>query len=208
MCPRTRTDNNLVPSARKGTVVHSWLLEPSLDSLPRMTSSVGESSGVEGPRIPGGPGWYMDGLTLLPVIEDLEEFRRAHADDRALPVLEELWSGRPDMAEPLAVALVEDASTVRHRALLADVRRDLGRIAWAVDEYEQLLEQCRGTAREAVIWQHLGKVHFVGGNLPEAVEKFSMALQLRVCAGADLDLITSSRVAHQRAQSLVSDTHQ
>lgn len=148
----------------------------------------------------------MDALTLLPVIEDLEEFRRAHADDRALPVLEELWSGRPDTAEPLAMALVEDASTVRHRALLADVRRDLGRIAWAVDEYGRLLEECRGTAREAVLRQHLGKAHFVGGDLPRAVEEFSTALQLRVSAGAAPDLIASSRIARQRAESLLCDT--
>lgn len=69
------------------------------------------------------------------------------------------------------------------------------------------LEECRGrgTAREAVLWQHLGKAYFVGGNLPEAVEAFSEALQLRVCAGEDPDLVASSRLAHQRAEPLLSD---
>lgn len=170
-----------------------------------MTSAVSRNHDADGSRIPGGPGWYMDALTLLPVIEDPEEFRRAHADDRALRVLEELWSGRPAEAETFAVALVEEAPTVRHRALLADVRRDLGRIAWTVDEYEQLLDECRGTAREAALWQHLGKAHFVGGRLAEAVEAFSKALGIRVSDGADPDLIASSRMAHQRAESLLAD---
>ncbi|WP_017586803.1 tetratricopeptide repeat protein [Nocardiopsis ganjiahuensis] len=167
-----------------------------------MTSAESRDDG-QGTRVPGGPGWYTDALTLLPVIEDLAEFRRANASDPALRVLEELWSGRPEEAEPLASALVEEAPTVRHRALLADVRRDLGRIAWAVGEYGQLLEDCRGTAREAVLWQHLGKAHFVGGDLREAAEAFSRALQLRVFEGADPALVASSRVAHQRAEALL-----
>ena len=174
-------------------------------TLPRMTSSAAdrEPGTDDGTRIPGGPGWYMDALTLLPVIGDAAEFRRAHAGDRALPVLEALWGGRPEEAEPLALDLVAADPSPRHRALLADVRRDLGRVAWAVEEYGALIEQCRGTAREAVMWQHLGKAHFVGGDHPEAVRAFEAALRLRVGAGADEELVASSRMALWRARSLL-----
>lgn len=147
----------------------------------------------------------MDALTLLPVIEDIEEFRAAHAQDRALPLLTELWSGRPEKAEPLALALVQAEPTLRHRALLADVRRDLGRIAWAVAEYTELLEQARGTAREAAVWQHLGKAHFVGGDYPEAARAFETALGLRLRDGAPEDLVASSRMALRRTRSLLPE---
>lgn len=147
----------------------------------------------------------MDARTLLPVIEDLEEFRTAHAQDRALPVLTELWSGRPEEAEPLALALVRDEPTFRHRALLADVRRDLGRVARAVAEYGELIEECRGTAREALMWQHLGKAHFVGQDYPKAAQAFETALDLRLRDAAPEDLVASSRMALRRARTLVAD---
>ncbi|MET9709469.1 tetratricopeptide repeat protein [Nocardiopsis alba] len=153
-------------------------------------------------RIPGGPGWSMDHLTLLPVIDDLTEFRRAHADDPALSVLEELWSGRPERAEPAALALVRSARTARHRALLADVRRDLGRVSQAVEEYRDLLREHEGTGREAALWQHLGKAYFVGGAYGEAADAFETALRLRLDSRADPDLVTSSRQALDRARSL------
>lgn len=155
-------------------------------------------------RIPGGPGWSMDPLTLLPAIDDPAEFRRAHADDPALPVLEELWGGRPERAEPLARALVAASPTPRHRALLADVHRDLGRVAQAVAEYGELVEECRGTPREAVMLQHLGKAHLAAGDHPAAARAFAGALRLRTAAGAAPDLIASSRAALHRARALLT----
>ncbi|MFE1166537.1 hypothetical protein [Nocardiopsis sp. NPDC058789] len=145
----------------------------------------------------------MDALTLLPVIEDPREFRSAHEHDRALAVLEKLWGGQPEEAEPLAVELTACEPTIRHRALLADVRRDLGRIAWASSEYRELIDLARGTAREAVLWQHLGKVHFVGRDYPRAVEAFVVALDLRVRDDSSEDLVTSSRLALERAELLL-----
>ncbi|MEU3019567.1 hypothetical protein ABZ635_19490 [Nocardiopsis sp. NPDC007018] len=145
----------------------------------------------------------MNALTLLPVIEDLSEFRAAHEHDRALPVLEMLWGGHPGKAEPLALALVTAEPTVRHRALLADVRRDLGRVDWAAAEYGELIDLCRGTAREAVLWQHLGKVHFVAGDHSRAARAFALALTLRVRGGAGRDLVASSRLALRRATQLI-----
>ncbi|MFL1381956.1 MULTISPECIES: hypothetical protein [unclassified Nocardiopsis] len=156
-------------------------------------------------RIPGGPGWSMDPLSLLPVIDDPAEFRRAHAADPALPLLEELWGGRPERAEPLAHALVAASPTARHRALLADVHRDLGRTARAVAAYEELVEECRGTPREAVMLQHLGKAHFAARDHAAAARAFAAALRLRTAAGADPALIASSRAALHRARALLSD---
>jgi tetratricopeptide (TPR) repeat protein len=98
---------------------------------------------------------------------------------------------------------VRDEPTLRHRALLADVRRDLGRTDWAVAEYTELIEQCRGTAREALMWQHLGKAHFVGQDYPEAAEAFEKALDLRLRDTAPEDLVASSRMALQRTRSLL-----
>ncbi len=147
----------------------------------------------------------MDALTLLPVIEDVLEFRGAYEHDRALPILERLWSGRPEEAEPLALALVTTEPTVRHRALLADVRRDRGRIAWAVAEYGRLIDLSRGTAREAVLWQHLGKAHFVGQDYPKAAWAFAVALDLRLRDDAAEDLVVSSRLALRRARLLLFD---
>ncbi|MFE6309332.1 hypothetical protein [Nocardiopsis sp. NPDC057823] len=160
--------------------------------------------GTSGGRIPGGPGWYMDALTLLPVIEDVQEFRDAHEHDRALPVLERLWGGRPEEAEPFALALAAAEPTIRHRALIADVRRDLGRIAWAVAEYGRLIDLSRGTAREAVLWQHLGKVHFVGQDYPQAARAFATALDLRLRDNTAEELVASSRLALQRTKLLLS----
>ncbi|WP_306366972.1 hypothetical protein [Nocardiopsis sp. CC223A] len=146
----------------------------------------------------------MNALTLLPVIEDVQEFRSAYGHDRALPVLEKLWDGRPEEAEPLALALATAEPTIRHRALLADVRRDLGRIAWAVVEYSELIDLSRGTAREAVLWQHLGKVHFVGRDYPQAARAFAVALDLRLRDNAAEELVASSRLALQRTELLLS----
>ena len=175
------------------------------DSLPHMTSRAPEPHpGTAGTRIPGGPGWYMDALTLLPVIEDTQKFRSAHEHDQALPILEKLWGGRPEEAESLALALATAEPTIRHRALLADVRRDLGRIAWAVAEYGELIDLSRGTAREAALWQHLGKVHFVGRDYPEAARAFAVALDLRHRVNAAEDLVASSRLALQRTKFLLS----
>lgn len=177
---------------------------PAGDNLRCTTPSLGGgSSETEQTRVPGGPGWYIDTLTLLPVIENVEGFRGGLADDPALHLLEALWGGKLEKVEPLALNFVRTEPTLRHRALPADVRRDLGRTTWAVQEYEHLLDQCSGTAREAVMWRHLGKTHFVDGDYEAAVQAFSPAHRLRVRDSAAADLIVSSHAALRGAQSLL-----
>ena len=147
----------------------------------------------------GGPGWHIDPDTLLPVIDDEAAFRAAQGDDPALELLVLLWSGRPEAALPIARDLVDDRPTPRHRALHADVLRDLGRRAEAIATYESIVAEVAGTPREAVMTQHLGKAHWAAGNVTEAEAAFAKALALRVEAGAPEDLVGSSREARDRA---------
>lgn len=150
--------------------------------------------------IDGGPGWVIDGGTLLPRIVDVDEFRRGLAEDPLRDAVEALWSGRPDDAEAL---LRQHRLTLRVRALLADCSRDRGRAAQAVRDYRELVEECAGTAWEPVMRQHLGKALFVAARFAEAAEQFALALAQREAAGADEKLVASSRHALEVARRSV-----
>ncbi len=82
--------------------------------------------------------------------------------------------------------------------------RDRGQFAEAVTRYELMLADHAGTGREAVLRQHLGKVHFAAGNLHAAPDAFDAALGLRRAQGASSDLIESSLMALRRADEEIS----
>jgi len=69
--------------------------------------------------------------------------------------------------------------------------------AWRT--YHELVEGVAGTAREAVMQQHLGKAYFVAGRYVEAAHAFERAVNIRMRAGADEALIKSSQMALARA---------
>ncbi len=148
-------------------------------------------------HIDGGPGWIIDGKTLLPRIVDPEEFRRSLADDPLREGIEALWSGRPDEAAEL---IEGHEPTFRTRALKADCLRDQGELDLAIAEYRELIDECAGTAWEAVMRQHLGKALFSASRFTEAGEQFAEALRLREDTGADQDLLTSSHYALRVAE--------
>ncbi|HLR97088.1 MAG TPA: hypothetical protein VK053_21385, partial [Jiangellaceae bacterium] len=70
----------------------------------------------------------------------------------------------------------------------------------AIAEYRELIDECAGTAWEAVMRQHLGKALFSASRFTEAGEQFAEALRLREDAGADQDLLTSSHYALRVAE--------
>lgn len=147
--------------------------------------------------LPGGPGWVLDGVTLLPRIVDLTEFRRGTRDDPLGDVLEALWSGQARQA----LALLDRADeTLRVRALRADCRRELGDLDGARADYAALVAECAGTPWEAVMRQHLGKVLFASHRYAEAAEEFARALALREADGAAEPLVASSRHALEAAR--------
>lgn len=149
-------------------------------------------------------GWHIDPRSLLPVIDDIEAFRRAHRDDEARDALEALWGGRPGEAEALLRAAAQPGSP-RIRALIADAWRDQGRHDAAIRAYRELVQETAGTRLEATMRQHLGKTYFAAGRHAEALEAFTVALTLRVRDGADPDLIASSRLAVDRATERIAD---
>lgn len=142
--------------------------------------------------IEAGPGWVIDGETLLPRIVDLAAFRRGLAGDPLREVLEALWSGRPEDAADL---LRGQRPTLRVRALQADCHRDSGRVALAIADYVRLVAEAAGTPQEAVIRQHYGKSLYAAGRFADAAEQFALALELRERAGADGARVASSRHA-------------
>jgi tetratricopeptide (TPR) repeat protein len=156
-----------------------------------------------GRRVEGGPGWHIDGETLLPVLHDVAAFREAHRDDPALEALVALWSGHPETAER-ELRRLADPDSPRLRALLADAWRDQGRTGEAVDAYRELVEEAVGTPREAVLRQHAGKALFAAGRHEEALHEFELALSLRVAAGAEEPLVASSRAAVERARQVLT----
>jgi tetratricopeptide (TPR) repeat protein len=159
---------------------------------------------VDRARIPGGPGWHIDRDTLLPAIHDLDAFRAAHREDPAHEALVALWTGDPAAAEAKLLGLLEGHDSPRLRGLLADAWRDQGRTEAAVAAYESLVAQSAGTAREAVMCQHLGKALFAAGRHPEALAALQRALRLREEAGADESLVESSRAAVERVREELS----
>lgn len=152
--------------------------------------------------VAGGPGWVIDGTTLLPRVTDVEQLREGLAQDPLGEAVELLWTGRPAAAESL---LRRHEPTLRVRALLADCRRDSGDVTGAVDDYRRLVAESGGTPWEAVVRQHLGKALFVAGRVADAAEEFARALALREAAGAEEGLLASSRHALRVATRRLAD---
>lgn len=155
-------------------------------------------------RVMSERGWHIDEETLLPVIDDEQEFREAHADDLALEALIALWSGRPIDAEGFLLRLLAETDSPRMQALLADAWRDQGRHTEAIQAYLGLVADAVGSPGEAAMRQHLGKAYFAAGCLEEARSEFSQALALRLRDGAEPNLVASSRLALERATALIS----
>jgi predicted Zn-dependent protease len=150
--------------------------------------------------IPGGPGWQMNGDTLLAEITDLDTFLAEHAADRCVHVLAALFRrDAPAARRALEPLLTESPDDARLLALEADIWRDEGRFDDAADRYRRLIWGCDRPSLQATLTQHLGKVHFAAGQFAEAVECFRRALTLREELGASDDLVESSRRALERA---------
>ena len=157
--------------------------------------------------IEGGPGWHIDSDSLLPVLTDEQAFRTAHADDPAVDVFVRLWSGDPDgAAAGLRPLLAADPDRWRWRALVADIERDRGNVASAVETYRALVGEFGGAPQEAVLVQHLGEAYFAAGDYQGAAACFRRSLELRRAAGVDASLIESSRAALLRASELARRT--
>lgn len=155
--------------------------------------------------VEGGPGWVIDGASLLPRITDLAAFREGMATDPLAAAIETLWSGDPSRADEL---LHTAESSVRVRALRADCARDLGEVDQALREYADLLAECTGSPWEPVLRQHHGKTLLAAGRVEDALAEFVTAHRMRVAAGAPADLIASSAQARDRARQLVAARHQ
>lgn len=149
-------------------------------------------------EVQGGPGWVIRGDDLRPSITDLTQFRRAHADDELLNVLELLWSGRPAAALDL---LSSHPATARVRALTADCHRDLGQHARALVAYDTLVAESAGPAHEAVMRQHRGKALLASGDPERALADFERAAELR--KNADPSLLASTQQAIAVAREAV-----
>lgn len=156
------------------------------------------------PDVEGGPGWILRSVDLRPVITDVVAFRRDLEGDPLGRTIELLWSGHPEAA---LLSLQEHAPTVRVRALAADCRRDLGDAAGAVREYDELVSECAGTAREAVMRQHRGKALLAAGRTAQAVQDFERAVELRsaadprLLASAEQGLLAARRAAARQGRS-------
>ena len=119
--------------------------------------------------------------------------------DPACEALILLWSGRPVQAEAALNDLLSMGDSPRLRALRADTWRDQGRYDQAIRAYRALVKERAGTPGEAVMLQHLGKAYFAANRFREAQQAFGRALELRISAGSEEDLIASSRLAWDRA---------
>jgi len=147
--------------------------------------------------VAGGPGWIIRGADLRPAITDLDTFRAGIAEDPLTKPIELLWTGDTDAALR-ALGLLEQ--TPRVRALAADCRRDRGETAVAVQEYDLLVAECLGTAREAVMRQHRGKALLANGEAERAVEDFERAVELRRTADPVLRASAEQGLAVARAR--------
>ena len=157
-----------------------------------------------------GHGTGVDSLTLVGVIHDDEAFeawRRSGSDGYAA-VIGPLFRGDPAAAQAAmdVLAASGDRSSLRFQAFQADICRDLGDDAGAVAIYEKLLTEYVGSRQEAVLLQHLGKVHFLAGRLDEARKCFIDAGRLRA-ADPDTpdDQLRSTAIALARVEQLLAD---
>lgn len=153
--------------------------------------------------VEGGPGWVIRGADLRPAITDLAEFRDGTAGDPLAPAIELLWTGHAQSALDVLERIPERP---RVRALIADCRRDLGDDLGAVEEYDRLVAECVGTAREAVMRQHRAKALLAAGHTDRAIEDFLRAVELR--QGHDPALLASAEqgLAFARAAAARSST--
>lgn len=158
------------------------------------------SASVPPVDVEGGPGWVIDGATLLPRITDPVVFREGMVTDPLADAVEALWSGDPARAREL---LATADPTVRVRALRADCARDLDQVDEALRAYADLLAECTGTPWEPVLRQHHGKTLLAAGQIEESLAEFETAHRMRVEAGAPADLVASSAQARERARQLV-----
>lgn len=151
------------------------------------------------PDLPCGPGWVIDGGTLLSRVTDAAAFREGLAQDPLVDALEALFSGDPATARELLSAA---EPTVRVRALLADCARDLGDTARAVREYADLLAEQAGSPWEPVLRQHHGKALLADGQTERARETFETTYSVRLREGAAPDQVASSAQARDRLRGL------
>ena len=147
--------------------------------------------------VAGGPGWIIRAADLRPVVTDLEAFRAGLAEDPLAEPIELLWTGNAGAALQVLDVLRQ---TPRVRALAADCHRDLGDTAHAVSEYDVLVAECVGTAREAVMRQHRGKALLANGETERAVEDFQRAVELRGTADPVLLASAEQGLAVARAR--------
>lgn len=148
--------------------------------------------------VDGGPGWIIRAADLRPAVTDLDAFRAGLAGDPLAEPIELLWTGN---ARAALHGLESLQQTPRVRALAADCRRDLGDTALAVGEYDVLVAESLGTAREAVMRQHRGKALLANGEIRRAIEDFQQAVELR--RTADPVLLASAEQGLAVARSRV-----
>ncbi|MFS0731672.1 hypothetical protein ABC270_16555 [Curtobacterium sp. 1P10AnD] len=104
------------------------------------------------------------------------KFRDGMAGDPLAAAIELLWTGHAQSALEHLERLPE---SLRVRALIADCKRDLGDHLSAVQEYDRLVAECAGTAREAVMRQHRAKALLAAGRADRAIEDFRRVVELR-----------------------------
>lgn len=153
-----------------------------------------ETGGSPGPvdDVPGGPGWVVDGATLLPRITDLASFRAAGAKDPLLEAIELLWLGDPVAAR---AQLRGRKKSTRVLVFLADCDRAMGWYEASRIRYETLLREHEGDGWEPVLHDHLGKVLLQAGDPGAALRQFVTSLNLRRASGASAGLLAFSAQA-------------
>ena len=175
----------------------------------RCTTAVAQAPGG---FLDTGNGTGIDVVTLKGIVHDDAAFDAwmSESTDPVAPIIGALFRGRlADAATLIEAALRHatgrpDEDRIRYRlcALSADLDRERGAFSSAEATYRDLLLREHGSAREAVLWQHLGKVHFAAGDYATARDCFARSLMLRTDAGGatPADQVESSRLALARAE--------
>jgi Flp pilus assembly protein TadD len=154
----------------------------------------------------GFPGLAVNPETLSAEIVDEERCEAAlsTSDEPADRAIVELARGHVNSAAEIIVeARYQDPESFQLKVLELDVMRAGNRNDRAVERAQQLLAETKGTPREAVVYQYLGKIQFSRGQYAAAESAFSKALDLRVAQAADASLIYSTTVALGRARELL-----
>ncbi|WP_415855825.1 tetratricopeptide repeat protein [Sinomonas sp. G460-2] len=151
----------------------------------------------------GFPGIAVDPETLNAVVVDEERCQAAletsgSLEDRA--VVELARGNVNEAAELIVEARYRDPESFQLKVLELDVLRLGNRNDRALERARQILAEVKGTPREAMVHQYLGKIQFSRGQFAAAEDAFTKALELRVAASADASLIYSSTVALGRAR--------